>query len=190
MSGQELVAYPIDADAKLGPAMLALAPMPRQFVLALITTGCSQAGAAQLAGYTGGPDTLKATGWRLAHDSRIQAAMHEEAQKLIRSTSVLAINVIKEIAESSWIEPQHRLKAAVELLNRSGLSAVTEHKVTVEHVQTEAEQVARIRVMATQLGLDPVKLLGNAGHVTDAEFVEVTPAYDLWTVQPEEFDRG
>ena len=43
----------------------------RQFVFALIQTGCSQSKAAELAGYAGGPDTWKAMGWRLAHDARL-----------------------------------------------------------------------------------------------------------------------
>ena len=92
-----------DTEAKLGPAMAALNPNMQQFALAILQTGCSQARAAELAGYTGDRETLKATGWRLAHDQRVQAAIHEEAQKLIRSTSVMAINVITEIAQSPYL---------------------------------------------------------------------------------------
>jgi phage terminase small subunit len=171
-----LPTYQIDADARLGPAMAALVPRQQQFVIALVQTGCSQAKAAELAGYAGGPDTWKAMGWRLAHDSRVQAAMHEEAQKLIRSTSVMAVKVITAIAEDGKIDPKTRLKAATELLNRSGLHAMSEQKVTVERQESDQEKVARAVRLARELGLDPRKLLGHAGVVTDAEFQIVSPA--------------
>lgn len=172
-----LPTYQVDADARLGPAMAALTAKQQQFVFAVIQTGCSQAKAAELAGYAGGPDTWKAMGWRLAHDSRVQAAMHEEAQKLIRSTSVMAVKVITAIAEDGKIDPKTRLKAATELLNRSGLHAQTEHKVTVERVESDQEKVARIINMARQLDLDPRQLLGSAGVTVDAEFTVIAPAH-------------
>ena len=163
-----------DADARLGPAMDALNDRQRQFVLALIQTGCSKAKAAELAGYKGGSDTLKARGWRLAHDARVQSAMHEEAQKLIRSTSVMAISVIEKLALDKTVKPEVRLKAATELLNRSGLHAHTEHKVTVERRLEGPALVDRIQKLAETLGVDPRKLLG--ANYTDAEFQVVTPA--------------
>ncbi len=177
-----LATYQIDADARQGPAMEALSPMMQQFVLALIQTGCSHAKAAELAGYQGGPNTWKAMGWKLAHDARVQAAVHEEAQKLIRSTSIMAIGVITDIARDPKVDPKARLKAATELLNRSGLHATSEHKVTVERTLTDAGMIERIKTLATALGLDPKVLLGSAA-VVDAEF-EVLEI-DEWTIQPE-----
>ena len=176
-----------DHEAKLGPAMAALNPNMQQFALAILQTGCSQAKAAQLAGYTGDAVTLKATGWRLAHDQRVQAAIHEEAQKLIRSTSVMAIGVITEIAQSPCVDAKDRLKAAVELLNRSGLHAHTEHHLTVERPATAAEDIERVKVLAGQLGLDAKVLLGAVGvHAAiDAEFEVVQPVED-WTVNLED----
>lgn len=166
----ELAHYNIDADARLGPCMAALTDLQRQFVLALLQTGCSNAKAAQLAGYAGNADVLKSAGWRLAHDARIQAAIQEEAQKLIRSTAGMAIGVITEIARDPNVEPKDRLKAAVELLNRSGLPSQTEHKITVERVnRTSAEIIAEIRTLAGDLGFDATPLLRSAG-VVDAEF--------------------
>jgi hypothetical protein len=166
-----LPTYQIDADARLGPAMAALTDKQRQFVLALIQSGCSQSKAAELAGYAGGPDTWKAMGWRLAHDARVQAAIHEEAQKLIRTTAVMAIGVIEGLASNPKVKPEVRLKAATELLNRSGLHAHTEHKVTVERPDMDERQlVRRIALLAKEQGLDPVKLLGHRGYVIDAEY--------------------
>lgn len=188
---QELAHYQIDADARLGPAMSALSPRMQQFVLALIQTGCSQAKAAELAGYQGGPKTWKAMGWRLAHDSRVQAAIHEEAAKLIRSSSVMAIGVIQDIAKDPTVDAKDRLKAALAILDRSGLHAHSEHKVTVEHHPNQEEMLLRIKEMAGRLGLDPVKLLGKYGIVTDAEFSVVgADDEDEWTVPAREPSRG
>ena len=174
MSGP-LDLYPVEPEAQLGPAMRALSPMMRQFVLALLQTGCTQAKAAELAGYKGGPNTWKAMGWKLAHDSRVQAALHEEAQKLIRTTAVMAIGVVTEIAQDRAVNPKDRLKAALELLNRSGLHAQTEHRVTLERVD-DAAKIEQIRLLADRLGLDVTKLLGrsNKQPVTDAEFQVVS----------------
>lgn len=171
----QLPTYQIDADARLGPCMDALNDRQRQFVLALIQTGCSQSKAAELAGYRGGPDTWKAVGWRLAHDSRVQAAIHEEAQKLIRTTSVMAIKVVEGLAQDRNVDPKVRLKAATELLNRSGLHAQSEHKVTVERHLSDKEIKSQIVSFARELGLDPRTVLGVAFPV-DAEFEVVEPA--------------
>jgi phage terminase small subunit len=149
--------------------MEALTDMQRQFVLALIQSGCSQSKAAELAGYRGGPNTWKAVGWKLAHDARVQAAIHEEAQKLIRTTSVMAIKVIEELASNPKVKPEVRLKAATELLNRSGLHAHSEHIVKVEHQLDERQQIERVRELALRLGMDPRAVLGSAG-IVDAEF--------------------
>lgn len=155
--------------------MEALTDRQRQFVLALIQTGCSQSKAAELAGYRGGPDTWKAVGWRLAHDSRVQAAIHEEAQKLIRTTSVMAIKVVEGLAQDRNVDPKVRLKAATELLNRSGLHAQSEHKVTVERHLSDKEVRSQIVAFARELGLDPRSVLGAAFPI-DAEFEVVEPA--------------
>jgi|WetSurMetagenome_2_1015567.scaffolds.fasta_scaffold94644_2 hypothetical protein len=179
-----LAHYPIDADARLGPCMSALTPKQQQFVLALLQTGCSQAKAAQLAGYAGNSDTLKATGWRLAHDAHVQAALHEEAHKLIRTTAPMAIGVITEIAQDPSVEPKDRLKAALELLNRSGLHAHTEHKVTVEREErTATDLVQRLRDVASRAGYDPAQLLASIG-VNEATFEVIELPDDQWTVQP------
>lgn len=175
--------WPVEGGARLGPAMRALSPMMRRFVYALLQTGCSNAKAAQLAGYSGGSKTWKSKGWALAHDARVQAAIHEEAQKLIRSTAVMAINVITDIAKNPEAENKDRLKAAVELLNRSGLHAQSEHRVVVEDRRTEQEMLTRIHVLAKGLGLDAEQLLGNAATALpapaiDAEFEVVDLAGD------------
>jgi hypothetical protein len=171
-----LALYQADKDAKIGPAMAALPnDRMRGFVHALIQTGCNNSRAALLAGYQGNSDVLKATGWKLAHDERIQAALEEEARKLIRSTSVMAINVVVDIAKDTKLDAKDRLRAAVELLNRSGLQARNESHVVIEHQLDRQAKIERIHDMAIKLGIDPVKLIGHA-NVTDAEFTPVAAA--------------
>jgi hypothetical protein len=199
MSTEIATTTPTYDEGHLGPAMEALPPRMRQYVFAVIQTGCSQAKAAELAGYAGGPATWKSKGWLLAHDSRVQAAMHEEAQKLIRSTAVMAINVIAEIASDRKGDAKDRLKAAVELLNRSGLHAHTEHKIVVDRPLSGDEEIARVRKFCAELGLDAAQLLGRAGVVVDAEFEVVSPAYStagledllgLAPAEPEDADNA
>src|SRR5215468_6499809 len=76
--------------AEFGPAMAALNDRQRRFVYALYTVKPghgSHVRAAKAAGY--GTRTTTAKCWsviaaRLAHDSKIQAALHEEDQKRLR----------------------------------------------------------------------------------------------------------
>jgi phage terminase small subunit len=82
----------------LGPAMRALTPMQQAWVHATVQSGLDATKAAAAAGYTGDRKTLKSTGWKLAHDERVQEALREEASKLIRSHSVMAVSVMAEIA--------------------------------------------------------------------------------------------
>lgn len=175
------------AGERPGPALEALPPMQQAFVLALVTLGCTQSKAAEIAGYQGGPNTFKSKGWALAHDPRVQAAILEQSQKLIRAHAPMALNVVVDLARSANIDPRVRLKAALELLNRSGLHAQTEHKLTVEHHKSDREQMERVVMLAKQLGMDPMKLLGSAANAVDAEFTVVTAveAEPDWTWAPD-----
>lgn len=154
-----------------GQAMAELTPKQQKFVRAMLETGGhNHMRCAQAAGFTGNANTLRVTGHRLAHDTKVLAALREEADKRIRTGAVLGASVLLEIAGN----PTHkdRYKAAVELLNRSGLQVVTEHKVTVDRGGSEKQMIDRIGAMATQLGIDPKQLLGG---FIDATFEEVKP---------------
>lgn len=168
---------PVPDSADLGPAMRKLSPQQRAWVQAYLDTGCkSAAQAARMAGYsaTGGGDRV--TGHRLVHNEDVLAAIKELADKKVRTGAYVAMAVLLEIAEN----PTHkdRLKAAIEIANRSGM--IVAQKIDVEHKHTtDAKEVlAEIRALAKDLGLNAVetaKLIGNAGY-TDAEFQVVTPA--------------
>ena len=87
-------------------------------------------------------------------------------------------------------EAKDRLKAAVELLNRAGLAAVSEAHLTVDHHHhlTEAQQDAKIIALAKELGLDDRearKLLIDPSKIIEAEFTEIPPEKS-----PEQIERA
>ncbi len=162
-------------EGDFGPAMLALVPRQRGFVIAMLDrpdadhTACARA-----AGYDGQPQDVRRTAYRLAHDPKIQAAIQEEARKRIGGAAILGASVLIEIANNPKSKDADRIKAAFGLLNRAGLHEKTEVHSVVEHRGDDQAAIGRIRAMAELLGLDPKVLLGRAG-VVEAEFTDVTP---------------
>jgi len=167
----------IPKEYKLGPAMSKLTERQRAFVVALLDFGgINPNKAARMAGYSvaDGGAGLAVTAHRLAHDEKIQDAIQEEAGRRLRTGSIMAVKTLLEIADNPAAEHRDRLKAVEMILNRTGLHAISEKNVTVTHVdQTSDEMIKRIALLARNQGLDPVKLLGNAGVVVDADFKEV-----------------
>src|ERR1019366_3980435 len=84
-------------------------------------------------------------------------------------------------------ENKDRIKAAVELLNRAGISAVQESHLTVTHQLNESQMDQRILTLAAELGLDeetarkmliaPADREKNA-NIIDADFSEVVELSD------------
>lgn len=165
------------AGGKWGPAMSALrTDHHRAFVLALM----EQVGepnatlAAEVAGFGGeSPVGLRVTAHRLIHDDRIQAAIQEEARKRLISGGLMASAELLRIVADRGHKDQ--LKAIGMLMDRAGMHALTEHKVTVENV-SDREALARINQRLAEMGFDlegRKKFLGRAG-ITDVEYEEVT----------------
>lgn len=165
------------AEEHLGPAMQALTELQRNFVVALVTTGARNKHLAmRMAGYQGNDNVIDVGAHRMGNNPKVQAAIKEEADKLLRAGGLLGAAVLIEIAG----DPMHkdRFKAGVELLNRTGLIVATEHKVTVEDKRTNDEMLTAIFLMAKRQGLDPATLLGKedarkAEKIIDGEFTEV-----------------
>jgi hypothetical protein len=161
-----------------GPAMLALTPAQRAFVVAKVHFGCTNAEAARRAGYSKSqPSDAKVTAYRLAHSENIIAAIVEESRKVMAGEGPRSIKTLVEIRDSKSGEAKDRIKAAIELLNRGGLNAVSEHHHVVEHTMTDAQKDRRILELAKELGLPDTearKLL-IAPEAVDAEFTEVEP---------------
>lgn len=162
----------------LGPAMLALNPGMRAFVYAKVFRGLNNTQAAAAAGYAHGRDSLKVRGYQLAHDDRVQAAILEEGQKLMRAEGPRSILTLVQIRDDKNADKKDRLKAAVELLNRSGFSAVTQHNIEVTHHLTDEQKDRRILELCRELGIEQseARKMLIAPDVVDAEFSEVEPA--------------
>lgn len=180
-----------DLSAKWGPAMRRLTERQREFVMVLLESGTSNMSkAARQAGYIGNDETIAVTGYRLSHDLKVQAAIQEEAGRRLHTGGIMATSRLLNIAENSMDE-KTALKAIEMVLNRTGLHAVSEHKVQVDYSTNDpSDQIKRVRNLALTLGLDPAQLLGNAGvtmiedktqpvDVIDGEFEEAAPATSL-----------
>lgn len=174
----------VDAAAQLGPALLALpSDMMRAFVIALVTTGCTAAEAARVAGYSASSqNTLSSKGCQLAHDPRIQAALHEEGVKSLRASGVAGISILREIASNKQEAARDRIAAVKELMGRGGFSATTEHNITVTH-RTEGEIDAELLALASELGFSDEQKSRLVGRpvvrkltdVIDADFSDAAP---------------
>src|SRR5207248_4437927 len=72
----------------------------------------------------------------------------------LRSEGPRSILTLVEVRDDKAAAPRDRIKAATELLNRAGMSAVSEHHHFVDHQLSESEQDKRILQLAKELGLD------------------------------------
>lgn len=177
--------------AQWGPAMQAL-PTDKQrlFVCAMLETGGrSMTEAARIAGYgsdDGHPNALRVSASRLAHDADILAAMDEESAKRLRSNRILAVSTLEHIIKSG-MKDSDRLKAIEMLLNRTGLHAMSEHKVvTSDTSRSDEELVKRLRHLAKESGMPENELLRQAGYI-DADFTVVEPAPQITAPEDEDW---
>jgi len=169
------------SEDDLSPTMKALTERQRAFVDHYVETGgMKPLASAKAAGYAEGEGTsssaLAVATHRLVHNTRVMAAVKEEADRRLRMGVVLGASIVMQIAADPMHKDQY--KAAVRLLDHAGL--LIEHKQVIEvtHNISEKEKIEEVKLLAQQLGLDPMKLLGHAGVVTDAEFVPVVK--DTW----------
>ena len=175
MSGENL---PATQGTDFGPAMLALIPKHRAFVIAYCTTANAEATeAARQVGYVdNNTGALKVTGYRILKKPEVLAAIREVVMQNITAD----LPVLHKALMKTALNPQHKdqTKAVLALMNRGGLPDVTERNINVNITVTKEEKVAEIRAMAEEMGLDVEKLLGN---MTDAEFEEIPPGLEeVW----------
>ena len=167
--------------AELGPAMRALpTDRMRAFVVAMHENALrgddTQGSAAKSAGFSGDMASLRVTGYRLAHDERIQEAMKEEGHRRLGALVPLATGRLAEILRGAAAKDAMRAITAV--LNRTGMPERSDHTVTVRHEKSEADKIQQALELAKMLGIDITAALGEAapkdvGPVLDAEFVVV-----------------
>lgn len=149
----KLPALPEIDVASLGPAMAALTPLQRSYVTAKVFLGLEDSNAARAAGYA------ESVAGHMAHEiarrEDVQAAILEEGRKLMRTQGPKSILALVEIRDDKTAKGADRIKAAIELLNRSGFHAVSEtHQHTHVHM-SEAEQDRRILALCADLGMSP-----------------------------------
>jgi hypothetical protein len=155
-------------DAQWGPCMKALpSDRHRAFVCALyeIERGLgATTKAAKMAGF--GTSTTSAVSWRaiayrLAHDDKILAAIHEEDQRRIRTSAPRAIRALTNLVE----DPDHKDhgRAIAMILDRVH-PAETHHTVEVRHhIDHDAEAVTQLRMLKS-LDVSRAKLEEMFGH--------------------------
>jgi hypothetical protein len=135
-------------ESTLGPAMSALNPQRRLFVIAKVHLGLNDQRAGKFAGYT-----AITTAWRVAHSEDVQLAIEEEGKKLLRSQGAASIRTVVEIRDDKRLDARDRLKAAIELMNRAGFHAISESHSVVEHKISESQMDKRILALAAELGM-------------------------------------
>lgn len=154
-------------EGELGPKMRALQPKQQAFVMALLVNGDDNASrAARDAGYSPAANVVNVTAHRLMHDARIQEAIQEESVRRLNSASILAVSELVKIAGN----PAHKsqTKAIEMILNRTGLHAKSEHKVSVEHMMGDDELRDKIKHLAEKHGIDLSAYTGQT-------LIDVTP---------------
>ena len=168
--GKEVAVIDRPDPESLGPAMQELAAKQQLFVVALVEYGGDATKAAAHAGYSANGNLQSVMACRNMSNPKILAAIREEADKRIRGGALLGASVLIELTKSADTDAV-RLKAAVELLNRTGLSFVQKHEVTHKDERSDRELEAYITMVARKHGLQPASLLGY--DPVDAEFEEM-----------------
>ena len=67
--------------------------------------------------------------WNLAHTPKMQAAILDAARKTMRAGTAAATRLLLETVEDEGIERKDRLKAALAVLDRGGIPAVSRTEV-------------------------------------------------------------
>lgn len=115
------------------PAFSQLTERQQRFIIALLQYGAGKGKrsmCARAAGYEGDDATIAVTAHRLFHDKKVQAALRQVASTELISTSLMAIETIRSLAENSTDE-KVKLKAAIELADRTGFAV--EQVINVKH---------------------------------------------------------
>jgi hypothetical protein len=160
--------------ATWGPAMSALSERRRAFVVALYDEDAPRKGdgliiyATQKANYgspTSSRKSLSVIGNRIVHDDRVQAAIVEYSQRVLRAIPPEAIQALKSLIR----DPKHRDHACAiaMVLDRSD-PLVTNHNVKVQDDRFIPEKITeqilvRIEEIAARYNL-------NSPRVIDGDF--------------------
>jgi len=139
--------------AALGPAMQALTPLRRNWVLAKVFLALDDTKAARAAGYS--ESTADDRAYEIAQREDVQAAILEVGKALLRGEGARSIRTMVAIRDDKTVRADTRLKAAEMIANRAGFHVSTEHH---EHVHThlsDQQMDKRILALAAELGMAP-----------------------------------
>jgi phage terminase small subunit len=148
---------------ELGPCMRALPAKWRSFVTFYILENPgrgAQTNAARRAGFgtaRSKPIDIAHIGWRLMSDERIQAAIAEEARKLLRGAAPEAAKALIELVRN----PEHKDHArAVGMMLARTDPEITRHDMNITHkvVSEDDESLEELRALR-QLGTTREKLV-------------------------------
>jgi hypothetical protein len=168
-----------DPSPEWGPAMSALSEKRRAFVVALFDDAAPRKGqglilwAAQLAGYgtpTSSKKSLGVIGTRIIHDDRVQAAIAEYSQRVLRAIPPEAIRALKNLIR----DPKHKdhARGIAMVLDRAD-PVQTTHTIKVEDNRPPSIEVTqavldRIEALMHRAGLAP------PAKVIDGDAIDVT----------------
>lgn len=159
----------VPPEDQMGPALARLNPRQRRFVCALAVFGGDQERAYSYAGYKSvTPGAIQACSSRLANSEDVVAAIQEESLRRINSATLVAVSTLVELASPTHNKDARlRRQAAVDILDRTGFNAKSEHRIVIKDDRTTAEL------------LDQIKMLAGKGHiplqVIDTTYVDVVP---------------
>lgn len=161
-------------NAEFGPAMMALLPRRRAFVVALFAQGATNAaGAARAAGYQTTGTALNVEGHRLLHDPKVQEAMHEFARSRLQADSPEYLRLLRGIARKPGSDQLGALKLSLAL---AGHTPVVEVHQRHEHVISYDDKLLELQRLARLAGEDPERAVAGLAPpptVTDAEYEEL-----------------
>jgi len=142
----------------------------RAFVQFFINTGGRSATeCAMMAGFSDrSRNSLEVQGHVLVHDARIQAAIQEQSRSALLGLAPLAVGAMRGVLENSG--HKDHIRAALGVLDRTGLHAVSETKMTSTVTIERKEQITQTIQLCAELGLDAKALLSKMGVMIDADF--------------------
>jgi hypothetical protein len=166
----------LEAAADLGPAMRALNPRRRAFVLALFDLGDhpSNADCARAAGYEGDTNYIALQGYRLSHAENVQAAIREEADR--RCTTLLPLAHRRMTELMSDAKPEVRLAALKHQQALTGMSPKQVH--VVEHINDRSALIREIEgsmklLQSLGVNIATEALVPKRKEAIEADFEEV-----------------
>lgn len=150
---------PAAEEQSFGPAMLALDPRQRAFVIATFVQPGNATAAARAAGYERqSASAVRVQGHRLMNNPKIGAAILELGRTILQTATPQMVKSLMTLALTSSNE-EIRRKASVNLLDRAGMTAVINVNHQHSHTLSYDEKLLELERLARLVGLDPARAL-------------------------------